>query len=116
LAAIDRAIALFDPNVKSASIVPIIRRHKLETRFRHGAWTATVLDTLRNADGPLTVNQLGRTVADKFGTPYEKPVDVATLNSRIRTCLKKRGSLVVSEWNGSVNVWRLAPDNTDAVE
>lgn len=116
LAAVDRAISLFDPSVRSSDIVPIVRRGRRETRFRHGAWTATVLDTLRNADGPLTVREIAQAVAEKFSAPYDNPVDIAALDGRVRTCLKRPGRGVVSEWSGNVTTWRLAPDTGDVVE
>jgi hypothetical protein len=107
LAALDRTLRMFDPDAHPQGIPPIIRR-KVDPRFRQGTWSASVLRILREAGKPLAVREVAALVAKQFSLPYEKPTERVNLDNRIRIALKKPRQGVVSEWNGSVMVWRVA--------
>jgi hypothetical protein len=69
IAAIDRALGIFDPTVIPRSIKPIMRRPRL-TRIKQGAWTLAVLDVLRQSDRPMAASEIAALVAKQFGEPY----------------------------------------------
>jgi hypothetical protein len=116
IAAVDRSLALFDPTISPQSITPIIRRPRVKGRFRHGARTATLLTILRNADRPLTICEIAQEAAKQFDIPRDTPVTLTGMDNRMRTALKKQRAGIVSEWNGSVTVWRLETDSGDVLE
>jgi hypothetical protein len=110
IAAVDRALLMFDPEAKPKNIVPVIRRRR-DTRFRHGAWTAAVMRILRTAARPLTVREIANIAANEFNIPHETPMDLMSLDNRVRMTLKKQRQGVVSEWTDGITIWRI--DNKD---
>lgn len=115
LASVDRTLALFDSTIAPQSIAPVIRRPRGKGRFRHGAWTATLLSILRKADRPLTIREIAQEAANQFNLPSDTQVALTGMDNRVRTALKKQRVGIVSEWNGSVTLWRLEPDGDDVL-
>ena len=66
LDAIDRALRIFDPDVKLAAIRPVVRR-TAPRFFKHGQFTRAAIDVLRRAGQPLTYREIAERLNSEFG-------------------------------------------------
>jgi hypothetical protein len=98
LDAIDRTLRVFDPRQHPEKIRPVVKR-KGDRLFAYGECTRAILNTLRDAPEPMTVDQVAERVALDCRIATEAPDVAATLLWRVRAAvdrLGKRGVLVAS--------------------
>src|SRR6202041_1144466 len=78
LDAIDRTLRVFDPHQHPEKIRPVIKR-KGDKLFAYGECTRAILNALRDASEPMTVDQVAERVALDCRIATEAPDVAATL-------------------------------------
>lgn len=108
---LDAAIRLFDPQAETYAIKEYVTKHRAEK----GSVKRFVLNTFREASGPLTSRQ----ITEKWAEDRGLAADEATLNTlrkRIGACIKtcvNQGLIVEQGWtdnhdaNGPYKLWVL---------
>ena len=107
LDSIDGAIRVFDPSLAPRTIRPKLKR-KPPSHFRHVQFSRAVLDTLRRATEPLTVQEIATRIASEFRA------DVSTTDAMNKLITKTRGVLaskragLANKRRGDAILWRAA--------
>lgn len=108
---LDAAIRLFDPNADTHAIKEYVTKH----RAQKGEVKRFVLNTMREASGPLTSRQITEAWAADRGLVADEAT-YSTIRKRIGACIKgcvNQGLIVDRGWttkhdaNGPYKLWEL---------
>jgi hypothetical protein len=89
LAAIDRALKVFDPNIQLTAIRPVVRRASPKF-FKRGELTRAALDTLRRAEKPLTFREIAERLVSEHKLNVTAPHGMRGLVAKVRNSFAKR--------------------------
>lgn len=108
---LDAAIRLFDPNADTRAIKEYVTKH----RAQKGSVKRFVLNTIREASGPLTSRQISEMWAADRGLVADEAT-LVTIRKRIGACIKtcvnqglveECGLTKDHDENGPYKLWRL---------
>lgn len=89
LAAIDRALKVFDPNIRLTAIRPVVRSPSPQF-FKHGQFARATLDTLRRAERPLTYREIAERLVSEHKLNVTAPHGMRGLVAKVRSSFAKR--------------------------
>ena len=107
LDAIDRTLRVFDPHQHPEKIRPVVKR-KGDKLFAYGECTRAILNVLRDAPEPLTVDQVAERVALDCRIATEAPDVAATLLWRVKAAVDRLGKRGVLRGEGKPARWATA--------
>jgi phosphoglycolate phosphatase-like HAD superfamily hydrolase len=108
LDAIDRTLRVFDPRQHPEKIRPVVKR-KGDKLFAYGECTRAILNTLRNAPEPMTVDQVAERVALDCRIATETPDVAVTLLWRVKAALDRLGKRGLLTASGKPARWAVKP-------
>lgn len=86
IAAIDKTIKQFDPDIRPNTLAPIIFRER-NRYFPPGQGSRLVVDVLRDAGGPLALPEISTQVAERAGIDLDS-VDINAYRLAVHNVLK----------------------------
>ena len=104
LDAIDRTLRVFDPHQHPEKIRPVVKR-KGDKMFAYGECTRAILNALRDAPEPMTVDQVAERVALDCRIATEAPDVAATLLWRVKAAVDRLGKRGVLRGEGRPARW-----------
>ena len=108
LDAVDRTLRVFDPRQHPEKIRPVIKRkRKGDKMFAYGECTRAILNALRDAPEPMTIDQVAERVALDCGIATEAPDVAATLLWRVQAALGRLGRRGIVRGEGRPARWRV---------
>src|SRR5580698_3995234 len=108
---LDRTMRLFDPTIEPQAIRAVVRRPRPPgSDFRHGEFTRIIMGVLRDADAPMSANDIAAKVVIERGMDASDPQVVNAMAARVRGMLaRQKPELVVQEKVRGQGVrWRVA--------
>jgi hypothetical protein len=105
LEAIDRALKVFDPDIRLSAIRPVVRRAAPKF-FAHGQFARAAMDVLRRAEGPLTY----REIAERMNVEHKLNAGglhlMRDLVKKVRSAFgHERPGIRKQTQNGEIVVW-----------
>ena len=102
---------LFDPTIEPQSIRSVFRRAKPPgSDFRHGEFTRTAMGVLRDADAPMSANDIAARLVMERGMDASDPKLVNSMSARVRGMLGRQKDETVTQEKvrGQGVRWRVA--------
>jgi hypothetical protein len=96
--ALDRTMRLFDPAQPAASV---------RSAVGIGGFTRPILDTLRQAETPLSARDIATKLAAARGQDVSTSAAMQAMTNRVRGALSRARAGLVSEKRGDTIFWRV---------
>ena len=107
LDAVDRTLRVFDPKQHPEKIRPVVKR-KGDRLFAYGECTRAILNVLRDASEPMTVDQVAERVALDCRIATEAPDVAATLLWRVKAAVDRLGKRGLLAGTGKPARWSVS--------